>query len=337
MKLPLLKVENLKVHFHTREGVVKAVDDVSFEIGENETLCVVGESGCGKSVTALSIIGLISKPGRIESGKILFEDVDLTKLKSSDLRRYRGSKITMIFQEPMTSLNPSLKVGFQIAELLFEHFDISKNEAKERAVEYLKRVGIPDPIGTYDKYPHQLSGGMRQRVMIAMALIANPKLLIADEPTTALDVTIQLQILELIKELKESLGTSVMLITHDMGVVANMADKVVVMYAGKVVEKAGVFDIFSKPLHPYTQGLLGSIPKLDTPKSERLISIPGNVPRLINPPSGCRFHERCYKKMDICEKLEPPEIKLNDSEHTVSCWLYAEKIPKIQEAFFEHE
>lgn len=335
--MPLLKVENLKVHFHTREGVVKAVDDVSFEIGENETLCVVGESGCGKSVTALSIIGLISKPGRIESGKILFEDVDLTKLKSSDLRRYRGSKITMIFQEPMTSLNPSLRVGFQIAELLFEHFNVNKNEAKERTIEYLKKVGIPDPIGTYDKYPHQLSGGMRQRVMIAMALIANPKLLIADEPTTALDVTIQLQILELIKELKESLGTSVMLITHDMGVVANMADKVVVMYAGKVVEKASVFDIFSKPLHPYTQGLLGSIPKLDTPKGERLVSIPGNVPRLINPPSGCRFHERCHRKLKICEKLEPPEIKSNNSEHTVFCWLYADEKLRTQEALFEHE
>jgi len=323
--LALLEVKNLKVYFHTREGTVKAVDNISFTLEKNETLCLVGESGCGKSVTALSIIGLISNPGKIENGQILFEGIDLVKLKKSELRKFRGTKISMIFQEPMTSLNPSLKVGFQIVELLLEHFNVSKTEAKNLAVEFLKKVKIPDAVGTYDKYPHQLSGGMRQRVMIAMALISKPSLLIADEPTTALDVTIQLQILELIRDLKNSLGTSVILITHDMGVVANLADKVAVMYAGKIVESGEVFEVFENPLHPYTVGLLGSIPKLDTPKNSRLVSIPGNVPRLINPPRGCRFHERCSKKLEICEIAEPPEKTIGNSNHKVACWLYSDE------------
>ena len=318
----ILDVENLKVYFYTKKGVSKAVDGNNFKMYENETLAIVGESGCGKSVTAMSILGLVDEPGKIgEDSKIMYGDKNLATLKDSEIRKIRGNDISMIFQEPMTSLNPVFTVGSQIMENILLHEDVKKEEAHERAVKLLDMVGISRPEKVVDNYPHQLSGGMRQRVMIAMALACNPKLLIADEPTTALDVTIQAQILKLMNDLKEKTGTSIMLITHDMGVVAEMADDVMVMYAGKEMEYGDVKSIFKHPLHPYTQGLLKSIPRLDQDSSERLFNIPGSVPDLSEMPKGCRFCTRCTEACSKCFDQEPGLYEIG--EQKVRCWKYA--------------
>ena len=315
----LLKLEDLKTYFHTEDGVVKSVDGVTFEIYKGETLGVVGESGCGKSVTSLSIMRLIpTPPGKIAGGRILFEGEDLVTKSEAEMRKIRGNDISMIFQEPMTSLNPVYTVGDQIAEAIILHQKLSKKEALDKAIGMLRKVGIPSPEKRVHEYPHQLSGGMRQRVMIAMALSCNPKLLIADEPTTALDVTIQAQILELMKELKEEFNTAIMLITHDLGVVAEVCQRVAVMYAGKVVEYSGVDNIFGCPQHPYTWGLLKSIPKLDSP-AKRLMVIEGVVPNPLHLPEGCKFHPRCRFAQDKCRQSEP-DIKEIKPGHSVRCW-----------------
>jgi len=319
---PLLEIRNLKTCFYTEDGVVPAIENVSFSLDKGETIGIVGESGSGKSVTALSVMRLIpNPPGRIECGEIIFEGENLLEKRMDQMRGIRGNDIAMIFQEPMTSLNPVLTVGDQIMEAIVLHQKLSKQDAKDKAVHMLRLVGIPSPERRVNDYPHQMSGGMRQRVMIAMALSCNPKLLIADEPTTALDVTVQAQILELMMALKDDLGTSVMLITHDLGVIAETADKVVVMYAGNVVEKAGVRELFREPAHPYTMGLLGSIPRLNE-DSKRLQSIEGVVPSPFNMPKGCRFSPRCGHAMDICREREPVFAKIADGHH-VSCWKYA--------------
>lgn len=304
----LLQVSDLGTEFPTDDGLVKAVDGVSFSVEEGETLGIVGESGCGKSVTALSIMRLISAPGRVANGTINFRGQDLLKLSDSEMRRIRGNDISMIFQEPMTSLNPVYSVGDQISESLILHQHMSRKDAMDRAVEMLRRVGISLPERRAREYPHQMSGGMRQRVMIAMALACNPKLLIADEPTTALDVTIQAQILELMKELKDQFGTSIIMITHDLGVIAEMAQRVVVMYAGKVVEQSSVDKIFSQPHHPYTEGLLRSIPRLDQGEG-KLHVIDGVVPNPLHMPSGCRFAPRCPYAEDRCRAAEPALVE----------------------------
>lgn len=320
----LLEVKNLKTYFYTDKGVVKAVDDISFEMEEGKTLGIVGESGCGKSITAMSILRLIDFPGKIDKeSSILFEGQDIVKMTPKELRDLRGNKISMIFQEPMTSLNPVFKIGYQVAEVLMLHQKMSEKEARQKAIEMLQLVGIPRAERVVDDYPHQLSGGMRQRVMIAMALACNPKLLIADEPTTALDVTIQAQILNLMNDLKERLNTSIMLITHDLGVVAQMADHVVVMYAGKIIESAPVQEIFDNPLHPYTVGLLNSIPSLDTTK-DRLYSIQGVVPNPFDLPKGCYFAPRCERACERCWQEHPKLINITP-EHKVSCFLYGEE------------
>lgn len=317
-----MEIRNLKTCFYTEDGVVPAIENVSFSLDKGETIGIVGESGSGKSVTALSVMRLIpNPPGRIECGEIIFEGENLLEKRMDQMRGIRGNDIAMIFQEPMTSLNPVLTVGDQIMEAILLHQKLSKQDAKDKAVHMLRLVGIPSPERRVNDYPHQMSGGMRQRVMIAMALSCNPKLLIADEPTTALDVTVQAQILELMMALKDDLGTSVMLITHDLGVIAETADKVVVMYAGNVVEKAGVRELFREPAHPYTMGLLGSIPKLNE-DSKRLQSIEGVVPSPFNMPKGCRFSPRCGHAMDICREREPVFAKIADGHH-VSCWKYA--------------
>ncbi len=305
--MPLLEVKNLVTTFHTDDGELRAVDGVGFAIGQGETVGLVGESGCGKSVTSLSILRLIPEPpGKIASGQILFEGKNLIDLSEREMRSVRGNQISMIFQEPMTSLNPVYDVGDQIVEAIRLHQKKSRKEAHERAVELLALVGIPSPKTNAAAYPHQLSGGMRQRVMIAMALACEPKLLIADEPTTALDVTIQAQILELLKKLQDQLKMSVLLITHDLGVVAEYTDRVVVMYAGRVVERAPVKDLFARPKHPYTKGLLESIPKMGSPhERRRLPTIEGMVPSLIHLPRGCRFADRCGMVIDICREKEP--------------------------------
>lgn len=319
MSSPILKIKNLRTSFHIREGVVPAVDGVSLHIEKEETLAVVGESGCGKSVTALSIMRLIkSPPGKIVDGEILFEDRNLLKLSPKEMRRVRGDSIGMIFQEPMTSLNPVYTIGDQIQEVIMLHQKLSRTASKAKAIEMLRKVEIPLPEKRFNEFPHQLSGGMRQRVMIAMALSCNPKLLIADEPTTALDVTIQAQILDLMKGLRKSLGMSIMLITHDLGVVASMADRVVVMYTGKVVEEASVDDIFKKPMHPYTHGLLNSIPHVES-EVERLHVISGNVPNLLYLPKGCHFWPRCPFAQDKCRNEQPDLVEINTS-HRVRCW-----------------
>ncbi len=323
----ILELRDLKTHFHTPEGVVKAVDGVSYTLNAGETLGVVGESGCGKSVTALSILGLIPQPpGVIFGDGIHFDGRDLTTLPQRELRHIRGNQISMIFQEPMTSLNPVLTIGFQIAEALTLHQGMTWNEAMDRAVEMLDLVGIPLPRQRVKEYPHQLSGGMRQRAMIAMALSCHPKILLADEPTTALDVTIQAQILDLMQQLKEETGTAIILITHDLGLVAETCERIVVMYAGKVVEEAPVDDIFENPLHPYTVGLLNSIPKLRTTPRHgermRLQEIPGIVPSLNRLPTGCTFNPRCPKAFDDCVRQEP-ELREVAPGHQVRCFLYA--------------
>ena len=322
----LLRVENLRTHFHTQAGVVRAVDGVDLNIAPGRTLGVVGESGCGKSVTALSVMRLIDHPGRIEAGsKILFGERDLAQLEEDELQRIRGNDISMIFQEPMTSLNPVYTVGDQIAEAVQLHQRVGAHKATERAVEMMRLVGIPSPDRRVRDYPHQMSGGMRQRVMIAMALSCNPKLLIADEPTTALDVTIQAQILELMKELRDRLGMAIMLITHDLGVVAEMADDVAVMYAGRVVERGPVEAIFNSPQHPYTEALLHSIPVLGMTQAEPLKVIRGMVPSPLNWPGGCRFATRCDYTFDRCLKEDPPLLEAGVQRS--ACWL-CEKGPR---------
>ncbi|MBB4376915.1 peptide/nickel transport system ATP-binding protein [Bradyrhizobium sp. Rc3b] len=305
---PLLEIKGLKTHFSTDDGILQAVDGVDISINRGETLCVVGESGCGKTVTAMSILKLIAMPpGRIAAGQIIFEGRDLVPLTSNELDEIRAKEIGFIFQEPMTSLNPVLTVGEQIAESLRRHEAVTRKQALDRTIEMLKLVQIPNAEGRVHNYPHQFSGGMRQRVMIAMALACKPKLIIADEPTTALDVTIQAQILDLLQDMKERFGMAVMLITHAMGVVAETAQRVVVMYAGKVVEEAPVDDLFGNPGHPYTQGLIRSIPRidLDSEHKTRLEAIGGSVPILINPPVGCRFAPRCKFAMNVCTEKEP--------------------------------
>jgi peptide/nickel transport system ATP-binding protein len=319
----ILEVRDLKTYFYTDDGVAKAVDGVDFEIKHKKTLGIVGESGCGKSVTAMSILRLISKPGKIVAGSINFEGKDILTKTETETRALRGNDISMIFQEPMTSLNPVYTVGDQIAEVLRLHRGMNKKEAFAKTVELLDLVGIPSALKRVSDYPHQMSGGMSQRVMIAMALACEPKLLIADEPTTALDVTIQAQILELMKGIKEKLGTSIMLITHDLGVVSEMADDVFVMYSGRGMEYASSQSIFNEPLHPYTQGLLNSMPDLDS-TNKTLHTIPGTVPSFFNMPQGCSFQPRCEKAMDICKK-EVPGMYLPRENHSVRCHLYKEE------------
>ena len=314
----LLEVKDLRTHFYLDEGVAKAVDGVSFEVDKGETLGLVGESGCGKSVSALSIMRLIpDPPGRIVGGEILLGGKSVLTLSDEKMRHIRGNEISMIFQEPMTSLNPVFTCGSQIEEAVILHQRVSKKEARQKAVEMLRLVGIPAPEQRVDEYPHQLSGGMRQRVMIAMALSCHPSLLLADEPTTALDVTIQAQILELLARLQEELDMAVIMITHDLGVIAEVADRVAVMYAGKIVEYAPVKEIFGIPLHPYTQGLLKSIPKL-TETKDRLAVISGVVPNPLEFPRGCKFHPRCTLAIDACRDPEP-ELRELDPAHWVRC------------------
>lgn len=320
MSKRILEVNNLTTSFFTGDGVVTAVDDVGFSIDEGETLAIVGESGCGKSVTSLSVMGLIPwPPGKILNGQVLLDGEDLLSKPEEEMQKVRGNKISMIFQEPMTSLNPVLNVGFQIMEALQLHQGLSAAEARERAIEMLRLVGIPEPERRIDEYPHQMSGGMRQRVMIGMALACNPRLLIADEPTTALDVTIQAQILDLMHRLQREMGTAILLITHDMGVVAEMAERVIVMYAGRFVEEGGVESIFDAPLHPYTAGLLNSIPRVDV-STKRLHVIPGTVPSPSELPSGCRFHPRCAQARQRCKNEEPPLFDIGQ-KRKVRCWL----------------
>jgi oligopeptide/dipeptide ABC transporter ATP-binding protein len=320
----LLQLQDIRTYFPTQDGIVKAVDGVSLSIRHGETLGVVGESGCGKSITALSIMRLIERPGRVVSGSIRLGDRDLLALSDDEMRDVRGKTIAMIFQEPMTSLNPVFTCGSQIAEAVALHEGVSGREAAARAVEMLAQVGIPDPKRRADEYPHQLSGGMRQRVMIAMALSANPELLIADEPTTALDVTIQAQILELMKALRERNRMAILLITHDLGVIAEMADDVVVMYAGKVVEASDVITVFEQPHHPYSKGLLASIPRLGQ-KRQRLEVIKGVVPNPLNLPTGCLFKRRCPYAMPICDT--PPPFQEVAPGHVSRCWLTPEGGP----------
>ena len=319
----ILQVKNLKTYFHTEAGLVKAVNEVSFDVETGKTLGIVGESGCGKSITSLSIMGLVEKPGNIEGGEILFEGEDLLKKTEVQMRAIRGKKIAMIFQEPMTSLNPVYTIGQQLVEALLLHENVTKSEAKERAIEMLKLVKIPLAERRFDEYPHQLSGGMRQRVMIAMALCCNPDMLICDEPTTALDVTIQAQILDLINELKEKTGTSVMMITHDLGVIAEVADDVMVMYAGKVVEHATCDQIFDKPMHPYTDGLMKCIPKLDDDDTKELSVIKGMVPSFDDMPAGCAFCPRCPEAREICRQKMPELVEAEGRK--VRCFKYTKE------------
>ncbi len=331
----LLRVRDLKTYFVTEQGkgTARAVDDVSFDLYPGETLGLVGESGCGKTVTSLSILRLVPEPpGHILPGSLIeFEGRNLLALAAPELRAVRGNQIAMIFQEPMTSLNPVFTVGDQIAEAAIIHQHLSRAAARARAIEMLRLVGIPDPDERVDAYPHQLSGGMRQRVMIAMALICHPKVLIADEPTTALDVTIQAQILELLDRLQHELGMAVLLITHDLGVVAGHADRVVVMYAGRVVETATTNALFERPIHPYTEGLLAAVPRIDA-RRERLHAIPGQVPAATAWPPGCRFHPRCPYAWEKCAAEEPPLLDAGDgAPHTARCWLVTEperRVPK---------
>jgi oligopeptide/dipeptide ABC transporter ATP-binding protein len=322
----ILEVRELKTYFFTEEGVVKAVDGVDFNVRAGEVLGLVGESGCGKSVTSLSILRLVGPPGKVVSGQIFFDGKDLLSLPEKDMVEMRGDRISMIFQQPQSSLNPVFTAGDQVAEVLQIHKNLDKKQSWERAVELLRIVGIPDPAKKAHAFPHEMSGGQAQRVMIAMALALNPQLLIADEPTTALDVTIQAQILDLMRDLRERMGTSVILITHDLGVIAEMADRVAVMYAGRIVEEAPTQELFDHPLHPYTQGLIGSIPVLGK-VTERLDVIPGSVPNLINLPPGCRFAARCRSRVEyglkICTEVEP-ELDQVSPEHSVRCWLYTD-------------
>ena len=317
----LVEFKGLKTYFYTEEGIVKAVDGVSFNIRPGETVGVVGESGCGKSVTAMSLMRLIpNPPGKITGGEILFKGQNVLDLSDEDMRKIRGNAISVIFQEPMTTLNPVFTIGYQIGEVLELHQNMDKVQAEKKSIEMLKLVGIPRADEIVKSYPHELSGGMRQRAMIAMALACNPELLIADEPTTALDVTIQAQILDLMRNIKDKLNTSIMLITHDLGVIAEMADYVVVMYCGKIIEEAPVRELFANPLHPYTVGLLNSKPVINK-DIDRLYSIPGQVPNPIGLPEDCHFCPRCEKAMKKCHEGEPHLINVNEN-HKVACWLY---------------
>ncbi len=319
MPEPILRVRDLRTYFDTDRGLFKAVDGISFDVGAGRTVGLVGESGCGKSVTSLSVMGLIPMPpGRIDGGEILFEGQDVLKLSRDARRRLRGSRMSMIFQEPMTSLNPVHTVGHQIIECVRAHTPISYHQARQRAIEMLDLVRIPSAASRIDDYPHQLSGGMRQRVMIAMALSCDPRLLIADEPTTALDVTIQAQILDLLRDLQARLGMAILIITHDLGVIAEIADEVVVMYAGRIVETAPVRALFGDPQHPYTIGLLGSIPRLDVDRP-RLSTIEGTVPSPANQPLGCRFSPRCPFADQRCREEQPPLVELGPAHHA-ACW-----------------
>ena len=322
----ILDIKNLTTSFDTESGRINAVEDISFSLEKGKTLGLVGESGCGKSVTALSIMRLLPKPvGKIENGNVIYNDKDLLKLTPYEMHKIRGGHISMIFQEPMTALNPVHKIEKQIGEMFLLHCrDIKRDEIKKRSIELLKKVGIPDPEKRIKEYPHQLSGGMRQRVMIAIALACKPDILIADEPTTALDVTIQAQILELIKDLQKETGMSIIFITHDLGVIAQICDDVVVMYAGKIAEIASSFDLFKNPNHPYTQGLLSSIPKLENKRKIKLNIIKGMVPGLHELPNGCRFQNRCSYVMDICKKENPPIYNIKDN-HNASCFLLKNK------------
>jgi len=324
MNNPLLDIRDLRTYFDTKDGVVKAVDGVSLHVDRGEVLGLVGESGCGKSVTSYSVLRLVSYPGRIVSGEILFDGRDILKLSRDEVTALRGNRISMIFQQPTSCLNPVFDTGFQLGEVWEVHQAASRKVGRANAIEALRMVGIPDPERRVASYPHELSGGMAQRVMIAMALACKPDLLIADEPTTALDVTIQAQILDLMRSLHRNMGTSIILITHDLGVVAEMCQRVAVMYAGKIVEEAGVRTLFKEPLHPYTQGLIGSIPVLGQTKDE-LDVIPGNVPNLIDLPPGCRFAPRCRAReqhnLELCTRQEP-ELRPVTPQHSVRCWLY---------------
>jgi oligopeptide transport system ATP-binding protein len=323
----LLSIRNLHTYFYTHDGVVKAVDGIDISMGRGETLGLVGESGCGKSVTARSILQLIPQPpGRIAQGEILFEGENLVTLPPKQMRKIRGNRISMIFQEPMTSLNPVFSIGNQMTESIRLHQGLSRRDALDRAIEMLKEVAISDPEKRIREYPNQMSGGMRQRVMIAIALSCNPKLLIADEPTTALDVTIQAQILSLMNKVKRDFNASILLITHDLGVIAEMAQSVAVMYTGRIVEYAGVVELFQNPKHPYTQGLMDSIPRLDDSavSGDRMLkAIPGVVPSLLGLPSGCSFRERCPQVLDICRSC-PPSLLPAGTQHKVACWLYGQ-------------
>ncbi|MDA8409985.1 MAG: ABC transporter ATP-binding protein [Treponema sp.] len=320
----ILQVQDLKTYFHTDEGIVKAVDGVTFDLHKGETLGIVGESGSGKSVTNLSIINMIpNPPGKIAGGQVMYAGKDLVKLTINELRSIRGNKISMIFQDPMTSLNPYLRISTQMIETIVLHQKLDKKTAKAKAIDMLKLAGIPAPEKRIDQYPHQFSGGMRQRVMIAMGLSCNPEILIADEPTSALDVTIQAQILDLIKDLTARLGTAVILITHSLGVVAGMCDTICVMYAGRIVERGPTTEIFDKPKHPYTQGLIKSVPRLDKTSGDRLYSIRGQPPNVIDLPDCCPFYPRCDKAMDVCKRKYPLSKDVGNG-HAVSCWLYTE-------------
>jgi oligopeptide/dipeptide ABC transporter ATP-binding protein len=320
----LLRIEDLHTYFYTDDGVAKAVDGVDLPIGRGQTLGLVGESGCGKSVTALSIMRLIQQPpGRIVKGKILFDGKDLVRLSNAEMRQIRGNRISMIFQDPMTSLNPVFRVSSQIVDVIRLHQGVAKRRALDRAVEMLRKVGIADPERRIQEYPYQMSGGIRQRVMIAIALSCDPELMIADEPTTALDVTIQAQVLNLMNKLRQDTGASILLITHDLGVIAEMAQSVAVMYAGRIVEYADAAELFSNPKHPYTLGLMDSIPKMDVPVAEdkMLKAIPGVVPSLLDLPENCHFRQRCSQVSDMCQQKDPPLLELR-SGHLVRCWHY---------------
>jgi oligopeptide/dipeptide ABC transporter ATP-binding protein len=323
---PLLDVRGLQTSFHTTDGVVRAVTGVDFHVNRGEILGIVGESGCGKSVTSLSIMRLIATPGRIEAGEVLFDGRDLLKISASEMRKVRGESVSMIFQQPTSSLNPVYDVAMQLGEVLEVHRNMRRKEARDRSLELLKMVGIPDPQRRLKAFPHSLSGGMAQRVMIAMALACQPELLIADEPTTALDVTIQAQILDLMRGLQNDLGTAIILITHDLGVVAEMCDRVAVMYAGEIVEQATVSELFTNPQHPYTQGLIGSVPQLGRITDE-LVTIPGSVPNLIDLPPYCRFAPRCTARVEKNVRYSTelhPRLRPTSEGHEVRCWIYHE-------------
>ncbi|MBP2242438.1 dipeptide transport system ATP-binding protein [Cytobacillus eiseniae] len=325
----VLEISDLHVSFKTYGGEVKAVRGVTFDLYKGEILAIVGESGCGKSVTAQSIMRLIpSPPGRITSGSVLFKGMDLTRLKEPKLRKIRGADISMIFQDPMTALNPTLTIGEQIIEGIMQHKPVTRQQAKKTALDMLDLVGIPNPLERLKHFPHQFSGGMRQRIVIAMALVCQPEVLIADEPTTALDVTIQAQILDLFKEIQKKTGVSIILITHDLGVVAQVANRVVVMYAGKIVEAGSRREIFYRPQHPYTKGLLNSVPRLDLEESE-LVPIAGSPPDLFSPPAGCPFVARCAYAMEVCDRAYPDKTHLS-KEHHVDCWLQDERAIKMR-------
>jgi oligopeptide transport system ATP-binding protein len=327
---PLLEVSDLHVTFRSQHQEVKAIRGVDFTIGEGEVVAFVGESGSGKSVTFQSIMRLLPQPpANIDKGKVLYNGRDLTKLSEIEMQKIRGKEIAMIFQDPMTSLNPTIRVGKQITESLMRHQKLTSQEAKKRSIELLKMVGIPSPSERINQFPHQFSGGMRQRAMIAMALACSPKLLIADEPTTALDVTIQAQIIDLLKDLQNNTGSSIVFITHDLGVVAEIADRVAVMYAGKIVETGTLDEIFYDPKHPYTWGLLTSMPKLDQSRDQDLASIPGSPPNLVNPPVGCPFTARCPHAMKICQE-QMPEVTTSSDFHQVACWLQHPEAPEVK-------